>query len=217
MFSISNRAFAMTSMSGLGYGPSTPILHGEEISIVPVEIQPRFFQGQKAIDGNCAVCSFNNVVGMRLITTSMVKAAFRAENFLFEKSPEKCSIPGKHAKLLSITLLERLVRKVGFSISKISNCRVPKDRFDWILKQTSGRYLLLTSTSNDNQPSDGHDITARNYRHWIAVSADERLVIDSLARTLGPQLLTEATLRRSVRVAILRIYKVGAARQSLRK
>ena len=69
---------------------------------------------------------------------------------------------------------------------------------------------------NAAQKSDGHDLTARNYRHWIAVSANESLVIDSLARTLGPQSLSFATLRRSVRDGILRIYKIDEARLSLK-
>ena len=70
---------------------------------------------------------------------------------------------------------------------------------------------------NAAQKHDGHDLTARNYRHWIAVSANEGLVIDSLARTLGPQSLSIATLRRSVRDGILRVYKIDAARLSLKK
>ena len=205
---------AMTSKSGLGYGPPAPILHREEISIVPVEIQPRFFQKQTAVDGNCAVCSFNNAMGEGLITKSMVKEAFRAEKVLFENSPDKCSIPGKGEKLLSITLLEKLARRVGYSLSKIGNFRQPEEIFEWVLKQTSGRFLLLTATDIEAQARDGHDLTARNYRHWVAVSADERLVIDSLARTLGPQTLSVVTLRRSIRHGILRIYKVDASRLS---
>ena len=210
----STGTFEMTSKSGVGHGPPAPILHRKEISIVPVEIQPRFFQKQTAVEGNCAVCSFNNAVGARLITNLMVKEAFRAEKALFESSLDDCSIPGKREKLLSITLLEKLARRVGYSLSKIRNFRQPKDLFDWILKQTSGRFLLLTATDNEAQARDGHDLTARNYRHWVALSADENLIIDSLARTLGPQTLSVATLQRSIRHGILRIYKINAARLS---
>ena len=49
------------------------------------------------------------------------------------------------------------------------------------------------------------------------VSKDENLVIDSLARNLGPQQLSETTLTRSVRDGILRIYEVDAARHRLKK
>ena len=206
----------MTSKSGLGYGPPAPILHRQEISIVPVEIQPRFFQKQTAVDGNCAVCSFNNAMGEGLITKSMVKEAFRAEKVLFETSPSKCPIPGKGNKLLSVTILEKLARRVGYSLSRIRGVRQPQEHFEWILRQISGQFLLLTSTMNAAQKHDGHDLTARSYRHWIAVSANEGLVIDSLARTLGPQSLSIATLRRSVRDGILRIYKIEAARLSLK-
>ena len=206
----------MTSKSGLGHGSPAPILHGQEFSIAPEEIQTRFFQKQTAVDGNCAVCSFNNAMGKCLITKAMVNEAIRAEKFLFETSPGNCPIPGKGNKLLSVTLLERLARKVGYSISRIRCVRQPQDQFEWILRQTSGQFLLLTSTMNGAQKRDGHDLTARNYRHWIAVSANESLVIDSLARTLGPQSLSFATLRRSVRDGILRIYKIDEARLSLK-
>ena len=119
-----------------------PILHGQEFSIAPEEIQPRFFQKQTAVDGNCAVCSFNNAMGQCLITKSMVNEAILAEKVLFESSPGKCPIPGKGNKLLSITILEKLARRVGYSISKIRNVRQPQEQFEWILRQNSGQFFV---------------------------------------------------------------------------
>ena len=110
-----------------------------------------------------------------------------------------------------------MVREVGYSFKRVSAGRSPQQKFDWLLKQTEGRFLFASFTDSSVHVRDGHDLDASNHHHWIAVSVDENLVVDSLARTLGPQLLSEATFSRSTRDGILRIYEVGAARHRLQK
>ena len=109
-------------------------------------------------------------------------------------------------------MLERLARRVGYSLRKVSAGCYKQEKFDWLLSQTEGRFVVVTITDESVQARDGHTLTARNTHHWIAISADEKLVIDSLARTLGPQTLSQTTLRRSVRDGVLRVYKIERAR-----
>ena len=109
-------------------------------------------------------------------------------------------------------MLERLARRIGYSLRKVSAGSYKHEKFDWLLTQTEGRFIVVTTTNEAGQARDGHTLTARNTHHWIAISADEKLVLDSLARTLGPQTLSQATLRRSVRDGVLRIYKIERAR-----
>ena len=67
---------------------------------------------------------------------------------------------------------------------------------------------MLTNVCAKTQKRGTHDLDARNEQHWVAVSADEGLVIDSLARSCGPQQRTEYTLRRATRQGIVKIYSV---------
>ena len=199
-------------MSELDFGSASSNLFREQNSIALEGLQSRYFQKQTATDGGCAFRSFNNVMGQELITKAMVRTAFRREKTLFQDCPKHCPDPGKNQNLLSVRVLERLIRDVGYSLRKISSGRSPQQKFEWMLKQQTGRFLLVTFTNCAVHARDGHDFFARNHHHWIAVSAEENLVIDSLARSLGPQQRSEATLTRSVRDGILRIHEVVPAR-----
>ena len=200
-----------SSMSGLDFGHASSNLHGERNLIDLEGIQPRFFQKQTAAEGGCIFRSFNNAVGKKLITKAMIRAAHRKEQQLFQRCPQHCPIPGPII-LVSVALLERLARNVGYSLKKVSAGRSPQEKFEWMLTQTKGRFILVTITDNEAHARDGHNLVARNHHHWIAVSADEKLVIDSLARRLGPQELSVANLERSVRDGILRIYEISGSR-----
>ena len=204
-------------MSELDFGPASSNLLKEQNSIAPEGVQPRFFQKQTAAEGGCGFRSFNNAIGKEMITKPMVREAYQREKILFQTCPNHCPDPGKNQNLFSVRVLERLVRNVGYSLKRIPSGRSPKDKFDWILRQTSGRFVLVTFTDSNLHARDGHDLLARNHHHWIAVSVDEGLVMDSLARRLGPQHLSEPTLTRSVRDGILRIYKVGIDSRGLKK
>ena len=198
----------MSSMSGLDLGLASSILLKERNSIALERGQSRFFQSQNAAEGGCAFRAFNNAIGKPLITTSIVRDAFEEEKLLFQNSLIHHPDPGKHRNLPSITLLERVARAHGYSLKRIGSGRSKQDKFNWILEQNVGRFVVLTYTDFAVHARDGHDLDARNYHHWIAISVDETLVIDSLARKFGPQPLSEQTLSRSVRDGILRIYAV---------
>ena len=193
-------------MFAFGFGAPTPNARREEIPFGAGGNPHRFFQKKKASDGDCAIRSFNNTVGSERITKPMVIEEFEEEQTFFERSSQLCAIPGSKTKLLSTTLLERLARRVGYTLSKVRVGRSPRQKFDWILQQSKGRFLLVTMTDSQIQARDGHDLNARNHRHWVAVSADENLVVDSLARRVGPQTISPESLKRSVRDGIIQIY-----------
>ena len=193
-------SFETSSMSGLDFGHASSNLHGERNLIDLEGIQPRFFQKQTAAEGGCIFRSFNNAVGKKLITKAMIRAAHRKEQQLFQRCPQHCPIPGPII-LVSVALLERLARNVGYSLKKVSAGRSPQEKLEWMLKQTTGRFILVTITDNEAHARDGHDLVARNHHHWIAVS--------------GPQELSVATLERSVRDGILRIYEISGSRHRL--
>ena len=204
-------------MSGLDLRIATSNVLNEQNSIAPGGNQTRFFQKQTAAEGGCAFRAFNNVMGKAFITRDMIRDTFEREKSLFQISPNHYPDPGKRQNLFSMSALEYMVREVGYSLKRISAGRSPQQKFDWLFEQTQGRFLLVTFTDSTVRARDGHDLNARNHHHWIAVSIDENLVIDSLARSLGPQRLSESTLTRSVRDGIIRIYKVETARNALRK
>ena len=204
-------------MSELGFGLASPTLHGEGKLNDLEGIPSRFFQSQLAVDGGCSFRAFNNAVGKPLITKRLIRKVFPDEKKLFQICPKSCPDPGNSSKLMSAATLERIIRRVGYSLTKISAGRSPRDKFQWLLKQRTGRFLLVTMTDRTAQQRDAHNLSARNLHHWIAISADENLVLDSLARTVGPQAISEATLDRSVRDGILRIYEIGGTRHRLAK
>ena len=203
-------------MSGLDFGVASSNKHGEG-NLNDLERGPsRFFQKQFAADGGCTFRAFNNAVGKPLIDKRLIRRVFPNEKELFRICPKAEPSPG-NSKLMSLAVLERLIRRVGYALKKISAGRSPQEKFQWMLRQTKGRFLLVTMTDEMAQRCDAHDLAARNFHHWIAVSAEENLVIDSLARSLGPQMMSDETLGRSVRGGILRIYEVDAARHRLHK
>ena len=204
-------------MSELGFRLATSNPHKEQNSTASEGNQPRFFQKQTAAEGGCAFRAFNNVMGKAMITRAMIRATFEREKNLFQHCPINCPDPGKRQALFSMRELQFMVGEVGYSLKRIPAGRSPQQKFAWLLKQTEGRFMLVTFTDSTVRARDGHDLDARNHHHWIAVSIDENLVLDSLARTLGPQQLSNSTLTRSVRDGIIRIYEVGPARKSLEK
>ena len=113
--------------------------------------------------------------------------------------------------------MESMTRQLGYSLKRVSAGRSPQHKFNWLLTQTKGHFLIVTLTDCDVHASDDHNLHARNHHHSIAVSVDENLVIVSLAKTLGPQQLSEGNLRRSVRGGVVRNYAVGAAGHRLQK
>ena len=126
-----------------------------------------------------------------------------------ERPPgNRVPIPGKQAKLLSFHLLVEAANIKRFRLSKIGGIRTSQDKFDFLLRTRRGRFLVLTNVASVTQKRGAHDLSARNGQHWIAVSSEEKLVIDSLARKLGPQRLTKQTLRRSTRAGVVKIYAV---------
>ena len=119
-------------MSGLNFGHASSNLHGE-LNLIDLEgIQPRFFQKQTAAEGGCIFRSFNNAVGKEVITKAMIRAAHRKEQQLFQRCPQHCPIPGPII-LVSVALLERLARNVGYSLKKVSAGRSPQEKFEWML------------------------------------------------------------------------------------
>ena len=204
-------SFETSSMSGLDFGHASSNPHGERNLFDLEGIQRRFFQTQTAAEGGCIFRSFNNAVGKELITKAMIRAAHRKEKHWIQRCPQPCPTPGSII-LISVTLLERLARHVRYSLKEVSPGRSPLEQLEWMLKQTTNRFILITMTHNEAHARDGHDLVARNHHHWIAVSADEKLIIDSLARRLGPQELSVSNLERSVRDGIRRIYEISESR-----
>ena len=198
-------------MSGLGAGSTTSNLHGEQHLKLLEGKSARFFQRQTAADGGCAFRAFNNALGKPLLTKLSLRKCFKDEKKIFQHCPKSCPEPGS-TKLLSTAMLERFARSVGYSLRRVSAGCYQKEKFDWMLRQANGRFILVTMTDVSAQAKDGHDLSSRNLHHWMAVSADENLVLDSLARTLGPQLRSEGTLRRSIRDGILKIYEIVPVR-----
>ena len=205
-------------MSGLDSGSTSSNLHGGQNLIVLERNSTRFFQKQTAADGGCTFRAFNNAVGQPLLTKVLIRQCFRDEKKCHEMCPKSCPKPGNFSRLLmSVAMVERFARRIGYALKKVSAGRSPRSKFDWMLRQPQGRFILVTMTDKTAQKRDGHDLLARNLHHWIAVSADEDLVIDSLARRLGPQQRSEETLARSVRDGILAIYEIIPARKSCHK
>ena len=168
--------------------------------------QKRFFKSQTAFDGNCSINAVNNAVGKRLITVADVQA--RVEKA--KERPGLTSIPSKNRKLFSINLIIEVLNIKGYHVVKCGgwNMRSSDEKFQFLLSRYQGRFIVLTNVNETNQKKGGHDLVARNGQHWVAVSGDERLVLDSLARRLGPQPLTEEVLRRSTRKAVVRVYQL---------
>ena len=164
----------------------------------------RFFKCQTAFDGNCLILSFNNCVGESVLTTKDLTSRLASDRATDKRVP----IPGKQAKLLSFHLLVEAANTKRFRLSKIGGLRTSQEKFDFLLRAKEGRFLVLTNVTSVTQKRGTHDLSARNGQHWLAVSGDERLVIDSLARTLGPQRLTKQTLRRSTRAGVVKVYAV---------
>jgi len=204
-------------MSGCDFGDASSYLHNERNLSISERVPIRFFQKQFATDGGCAFRAFNNAIGKPLLNKALIRKFYSTEKNLFQASQETNPDPGNNYALISAQMLERLIRSVGYALKKASAGRTPHEKFEWILKQRTGRFLLFTETDRTKQKRDGHDLLARNVHHWIAVSADEALVIDSLARSLGPQIISESTLSRSVRDGILRIYIIERVRQKRAK
>ena len=101
------RDLRMTSMSILGFAVPTPITRREETSFDTGGNPPRFWS--------------------EAITNAVLALNFENEQCRFEKSERHCAIPGTKMKLLSATLLQRLMRCVGFKLSKIRAGRSPQN------------------------------------------------------------------------------------------
>ena len=169
-----------------------------------VKPRARFFKSQTAFDGNCLVLAFNNCVGRAVLTPGDLSARVGSGRPPVNRVP----IPGKQAKLLSFHLLVEAANIKRFRLSKIGGIRTSQEKFDFVLRTRRGRFLVLTNVASVTQKRGTHDLSARNGQHWIAVSSEEKLVVDSLARSLGPQRLTKQTLRRSTRAGVVKIYGV---------
>ena len=169
-----------------------------------VKPRARFFKSQTAFDGNCLVLAFNNCVGEPVLSSGDLTSRVGSDRPPGKRVP----IPGKQAKLLSFHLLVEAANVKRFRLSKIGGIRTSQEKFDFLLRTRRGRFLVLTNVASVTQKRGTHDLSARNGQHWIAVSSEEKLVVDSLARSLGPQRLTKQTLRRSTRGGVVRIYAV---------
>ena len=86
-FSIPTYPLGMTSMFAFGFGAPTPNARREEIPFGAGGNPHRFFQKQKASDGDCAIRSFNNAVGSERITKPMVIEEFEEEQIFFLRDP----------------------------------------------------------------------------------------------------------------------------------
>lgn len=118
-----------------------------------------------------------------------------------------CHVCFVGGKLFSFACLVEVAQTKGYRLVKAwKDLRDPQSKFEAVLSVTEGRYMVLTNVCDVNQRTGANDLERRNLQHWIAI--DGGLVIDSLARTAGPQKLTYETLKRSVRQGIVRIYKI---------
>ena len=170
----------------------------------PVSASQRYFKAQTTFQGNCLVCSINNALGEPVLCVNSLRQRVKTQ-----REPSK-RVPLLHRqnKLFSFHLAVEALNVSNIRVVKLSGFRTPREKFEFLLNVTEGRYIALTNLNDDTQRRGSHDLDARNVQHWIAVSGDERLVIDSLARRLGPQKLAESTLTRSVRKGIVRVYRV---------
>ena len=169
----------------------------------PIVVPQRFFKGQSAFQGNCLLLAFHNAMGKVILTAQ--------DLFLRVKScrrHKRVPMPGMGMKLMSFHILVEAANSHGIRLMRLGNMRSPEAKFEFLMSATNGRFLVLTNVAFPHQKRGAHDLNERKTQHWIAVSSDERLVIDSLARNCGPQVLTEQTLRRSIREGIVRIYSI---------
>ena len=172
----------------------------------PSDKQARYFKAQAAYEGNCVIHAVNNAVGMKLITVTDVEARVKKAQLKAGPVP----ILSKGRKLFSILMVMEAANVAGYNFTKCGgeSLRTPEAKFEFLLKREKGRFIALTNVIERNQKSGSHDLEARNVQHWIAVSGDEQLVLDSLARRVGPQPLTEEALKRATREGVVRIYEL---------
>ena len=145
-------------MSECDFGEASSYLHNERNLSISGRVPCRFFQKQFATDGGCAFRAFNNVMGKPLINKALIRKFYPTEKSLFQASQETNPDPGNNCALISARLLERLIRSLGYALKKISAGRTPHEKFEWILKQKTGRFLLFTETDKTKQKRDGHDL-----------------------------------------------------------
>jgi len=176
---------------------------GGALRAEPSDLSKRFFRSQTAFQGNCLLLSFHNALGREVLSPKDMFPRVRAE-----RRNKRIPMPGMGSKLLSFHILVEAANSHGIRLTRIGCLRSPKAKFDFLLSAVEGRFLVLTNVKVPHQGRGAHDLDERNAQHWVAVSGDERLVIDSLARNCGPQSLTEQALRRSVREGIVRVYSI---------
>ena len=169
-----------------------------------VPSERRYFKSQNRFQGGCLILALNNALGETVITLPDLLARVKSQRAPGKRVP----LPEKKGKLLSFHLLVEAVNLKRIQLTKIGYLRTPEDKFSFLLSTSHGRYMVLTNVVAKTQKRGTHDLDARNEQHWVAVSADEGLVIDSLARSCGPQQRTETTLRRATRQGIVKIYSV---------
>ena len=164
----------------------------------------RYFKSQKSFQGNCLVLALNNALGETVVTTAELLARVKSGRAPGKRVP----FPARRGKFLSLHLLVEAINSKRMRLTKVGNLRTPKEKFAFLLSADAGRFLVMTNVASKTQKRGTHDLNAREEQHWIAVSSDEKLVIDSLARNVGPQQLSEITLRRSTRAGIVKIYSI---------
>ena len=112
-------------------------------------------------------------------------------------------------KLFSFDCLVEVAQTNGYQIVKVwREKRDPQQKFEALLGVIAGHFMVLTNVQALNQGQGSHNLEHRNLQHWIAVDGHAGLVIDSLARTLGPQKLAFESLKRSTREGIVRVFEV---------
>ena len=176
----------------------------EVVPIQAAETGKRYFKSQFSFQGNCLVLALNNALGESVVKTSELLARVKSGRAL----GKRVSIPARRGKFLSLHLLSEVLNSKRIRLVKIGRLRTSDEKFSFLLSATQGRFLAMTNVRAKTQKRGTHDLNAREEQHWVAVSGDEKLVIDSLARNCGPQPLTEQALRRSTREGVVKIYSI---------
>ena len=176
----------------------------EDTPVNRAETGKRYFKSQNSFQGNCLVLALNNALGESVVKTSELLTRAKSGRAPGKRVP----LPARDGKLLSLHLLSEVLNLKRIRLIKVGKLRTSEEKFSFLLSASHGRYLVMTNIRTKTQKRGTHDLNARNEQHWVAVSGDEKLVIDGLARSCGPQPLTEQALHRSMREGVVKIYLV---------
>ena len=119
----------------------------------PVSASQRYFKAQTTFQGNCLVCSINNALGEPVLCVNSLRQRVKAQ-----REPSK-RVPLLHRqnKLFSFHLAVEALNVSNIRVVKLSGFRTPREKFEFLLNVTEGRYIAMTNLNDDTQRRGSHD------------------------------------------------------------